>query len=395
MFKSSIYTLLVNAVVIGAVLSSSIGRAVAQDDDMRLHPPSPVPVPEQELAESIQRGVEHLLTTQRADGAWGGPQWTGGVDSDPVPGAFRSFDIAVTAMCLEALIDAPQNERVKAATQKAVAFLMQRTNKVKRAGPRDLPHVWSHCYCIQTFCKMYSREEDSEKREELAEVIRKHMLGLKRWESVHGGWFYYGSGMAKPINPSCSFVNGAVLVALKRAKDIGMEIDEKLLARALRSTRMMRKPDSSYLYTARIATDMRGAARPINRPSGSLGRSQVCNIALRLWEDELISDDVIRRWLDRLVSRHGWLDMGRKKPIPHESFAAVAGYFYYFGVYYGAVNIEVLPSDERSFYQHHLARLIIDRQETDGSWFDYPLYSYHKPYGTAFALLSLQRCKVD
>ena len=120
-----------------------------------------------------------------------------------------------------------------------------------------------------------------------------------------------------------------------------------------------------------------------------------CNIALRLWEDELITDDVIRRWLDRLVSRHGWLDMGRKKPIPHESFAAVAGYFYYFGVYYGAVNIEVLPSDERSFYQHHIARLIIDRQETDGSWFDYPLYSYHKPYGTAFALLSLQRCKVD
>ena len=139
---------------------------------------------------------------------------------------------------------------------------------------------------------------------------------------------------------------------------------------------------------------MRGAAREINRPAGSLGRSQACNIALRLWEDENITDDVIRVWLDRLISRHGWLDMGRKKPIPHESFAAVAGYFYYFGVYYGSVNIEVLPQPDRAFYQHHIARLIIDRQEKDGSWFDYPLYSYHKPYGTAFALLTLQRCRV-
>jgi len=32
-------------------------------------------------------------------------------------------------------------------------------------------------------------------------------------------------------------------------------------------------------------------------------------------------------------------------------------------------------------------------QEQDGSWWDYPLYSYHKPYGTAFALMALTRCR--
>ena len=86
--------------------------------------------------------------------------------------------------------------------------------------------------------------------------------------------------------------------------------------------------------------------------------------------------------------------MGRKRPIPHESHAAVAGYFYYFGMYYAALCIEAMPPSEQAFYQHHLAKLLIDRQEKDGSWFDYPLYSYHKPYGTAFAILSLQRCQV-
>lgn len=360
----------------------------------KLQPSIPKPVSPGELEASIQKGARYLLDSQRKDGAWGGPQWTGGVDSDPVPGSFRSFDIAVCAMCLEALMDVEETDEIKAASEKAYRFLIARTNKVQRAGAGDLPHIWAHCYCIQTFSKMYARTENEAKRKELADAIRVHMKRLDRWQSINGGWFYYGSGMSKPIGPSCSFLNSAVLVALARARDVGIDCDEKMLQQALRATKLMRKPDGSFLYTARIPSDMSGAAREINRTAGSLGRSQAGNIALRLWEDENITDDVVRVWLNRLVTRHGWLDMGRKKQIPHESHAAVAGYFYYFGVYYGTVCMEVLPKDEQSFYQHHLAKLIIERQEKDGSWFDYPLYSYHKPYGTAFAVLGLQRCRV-
>jgi hypothetical protein len=32
-------------------------------------------------------------------------------------------------------------------------------------------------------------------------------------------------------------------------------------------------------------------------------------------------------------------------------------------------------------------------QEKDGSWWDYPLYNYHRPYGTSFALMSLRCCR--
>ncbi len=139
--------------------------------------------------------------------------------------------------------------------------------------------------------------------------------------------------------------------------------------------------------------DKAGAKAPINRPSGSLGRSQACNLALRLWGDKRITDDVLKEWLDRLITRNGWLDMGRKRPIPHESFAQVAGYFFYFGHYYAALCIEQLPEGDRPLYQDQLGRLLSRLQEPDGSWFDYPLYSYHKPYGTAFALLALECCK--
>jgi hypothetical protein len=170
-------------------------------------------------------------------------------------------------------------------------------------------------------------------------------------------------------------------------------MDDRVLKRAIKATADQRKPDSSYLYSMSSPLEMGSAMVPINRPAGSLGRSQACNLAVRLWGDSRISDTVLKEWLDRLVTRNGWLDMGRKKPIPHESFAQVVGYFFYFGHYYGALCIGQLPESERPRYQDQLARLLVRLQESDGSWFDYPLYSYHKPYGTAFAILSLECCR--
>ena len=35
----------------------------------------------------------------------------------------------------------------------------------------------------------------------------------------------------------------------------------------------------------------------------------------------------------------------------------------------------------------------IDIQDADGSWWDYPLYNYHQQYGTAYAIMSLHRCR--
>lgn len=349
-----------------------------------------------QLDSTFVKGIDFLISSQRGDGGWGGPQWTGGVDSDPVPGAFRSFDIAVTAMCLEALFaDTRGGRAVEAARLRALQFLLDRTGTIKRAGPRDLPNVWAHCYSIQTFSHLHQLSASEADKSNLASAIHIHMKGLERWQSIHGGWFYYGSGMSQPINPSCSFVNAAVLVALARAKEIGVVADRRMVTRAIEATKMMRKPDSSFMYTMRVPTDKTRAMALINRPCGSLGRSQAGNVALRLWGDQQITDEVLKTWLDRLITRHGWLDMGRKRPIPHESHAAVAGYFYYFGMYYGGLCISQLPDGQRRLYQQNLADLIIKRQEQDGSWFDYPLYSYHKPYGTAFALLTLTRCKPE
>ena len=171
---------------------------------------------------------------------------------------------------------------------------------------------------------------------------------------------------------------------------MGIEIPQKIVDRAVASIKRQQKPDFTYLYGEYLKdSPMMG----INRPGGSLGRSQVCNLGLRLWEgDEQITDNVIKAWLYRLYLRNGWLDIGRKRPIPHEAWMQVAGYFYYYGHYYAGLCIDQLQPEDRAEYRAMLSKILIQHQEPDGCWWDYTLFKYHKEYGTAFALMSMQRC---
>ncbi len=362
--------------------------------DSRLRPNPVSPLPASELNAAIERGAGYLCRTQNRDGSWGSPRWTGGVDRDPVPGAFLSFGTATTAVCLEALLAVPDSPPITNAQARAEAFLLANLPRLRRADPYNLPNVWGHAYGIQVLAVLARREPaGSARRCRLEQYIREQIKALEHFETVSGGWFYYASGLQRPLAPSASFVNAAVLVALDRARPLGITMNERILTRAVRATADQRKPNSSYLYSLSSPLDKAAAKAPINRPAGSLGRSQACNLALRLWGDKRITDAVLKEWLDRLITRNGWLDMGRKRPIPHESFAQVAGYFFYFGHYYAALCIGQLPEADRPPYQDQLGRILVRIQESDGSWFDYPLYSYHKPYGTAFALLALECCR--
>ncbi len=226
----------------------------------------------------------------------------------------------------------------------------------------------------------------------IEQAIREQYERLTRYESAEGGWGYldFGAGTQRPNSYACSFVNATVLVAFHEAKEIGIPPPKKLVRRGVEGIVQQRNPDFSYLYGLYLRY------RPsmlINRPGGSLGRSQACNVALRMWGDTAVTDAVLTEWLDRLIVRNGWLDMGRKRPIPHESHFMVAGYFYYYGHYYATLCVDQLPLSARPFYQDHLARILLSHQERDGSWWDYPLYNYHQQYGTAFALLSLEHSR--
>lgn len=346
----------------------------------------------EDILASIDRGIDFLLQSQNKDGSWGQPTRTKDLNIyAPVPGAHHAFRTAVTALCVSSLCEQESRRSdVTQALDRGQEWLIANLPQLRRATGDAIYNVWGHGYSISAMVALYQRTENEQLRNQLAELIQMQFDRLSDYESVDGGWGYYDFDVKarRPAASSTSFVNATVLVALHHAASIGLQPPESLVRRAVAATLRQRKSDFTYLYGEYLKYQ---PALGINRPGGSLGRSQACNIALRYWGDSAVSDAVLTEWLDRLILRHGWLDMGRKRPIPHEAWMQVAGYFFYYGHYYAALCLQQLSQEEKSRLAPQLAALLVERQETDGSWWDYPLYNYHPPYGTAFVLMSLQR----
>jgi len=358
--------------------------------------PEPVETPAAgKIDAALARGIEFLLARQEPNGSWGSPRRTKGLNIyAPVPGAHQAFRAAVTSLCVAALIETGGDDpRVAGALDRAEEWMLEHVPKVRRANSAAIYNNWAHPYAVQALVRMHWRREGHpERQERIRQLIEQQIDMIGRYECVGGGWCYYDfrHGTQRPGSRSASFVTSTVLVALADARDLGVDVPRRLVERGMESIRRQRKPDFSYLYGGGLWI---APMHSINRPGGSLGRSQACNVAMRLWGDEAVTDKVLSAWLDRLFARNLWLDLGRKRPIPHESWFAVAGYFFYYGHYYAALCIEQLPASERGFYQDHLATVLLRLQEKDGSWWDYPFYDYHQQYGTAFALMTLGRCR--
>jgi hypothetical protein len=358
-----------------------------------IKPPKPA-----EITSAIERGVKFLLADQRPDGSWGSAEKTKGLNIyAPPPGAHDAFRTAVTSLVVSALIDAEpkiaesDRARVTKAVDRGAEWLDKNLHELRRATPDALYNVWGHAYSIEALVKLHDRAAgNAELEKKWKDHAQRQADMLARYSYVGGGWSYYDmeAGTQIPGDAAFSFCTATGLIALKKGESIGVAFPERLAKKAITSILRQQRPDFSYNYGEYTRLD----PRYHERPGASLGRSQACNLALRLYGDERITNDVLTNWLDRLYARNGWLSMGRKRPIPHESHLSVAGYYYYYGHWYAAQCIEQLPEAERPYFQDHLAHIILPLQERNGCWWDYPFYNYHQQYGTAMAVMTLVRC---
>jgi hypothetical protein len=363
--------------------------------------PGPITPPKpEEISAAIDRGIKFLLADQRPDGSWGSPERTKGLNIyAPPPGAHDAIHAAVTSLVVMALIEAQpklaqqQQADVTKAIDRGSVWLDAHVRKVRRANGEALYNVWGHAYAIQALVQLHHRAKgDPARQAKFKELAQSQADMLARYSFVGGGWSYYDflAQTETPSDAAFSFTTATALIALKQAESIGVTFPERLTKKAIASIIRQQKPDFSYAYGEYLRMM---PMHPINRPGGSLGRSQACNLALRMYGDKRITDEVLKTWLNRLYARNGWLSIGRKRPIPHESFFFVAGYFYYYGHWHAALCIDLLPAAERPYFQDHLAHILLPLQEKDGSWWDYPFYNYHQQYGTAMAVMTLVRCQ--
>lgn len=346
------------------------------------------------ISQSIDLGVKYLLENQNPDGSWGSAGRTKDLNIyAPGPGAHLAFKTATTALDLLALASLPEKpQNVKDAILKSTAYLIENHQLVKRVDGRWVGNIWSHTYIVKAFLKLRNFDFMSAKKSAIDEVIKYQIKQLKVYQYLDGGWGYYDFAHQTdvPSGSSTSFLIASCLIVLKDAEVQGFEIDKKMISRAISQLKVQRRPDGNFLYSHDFKYYK---GRAINRVQGSLGRVHGCMRALHDWKDPVADNSDFDMWLGKLIKLNGWLDIVRKRPVPHEGWYQIAGYFYYYGHYYAAENLQLCKN--KKVLAKELADILISKQEKSGAWFDFPLYDYGHYYGTAYALLSLISCQAQ
>jgi len=346
---------------------------------------------------AMKRGVNFLITHQNPNGSWGGATHTKGLNIyAPLPGAHHAYRAGSTGLALSGLIDTkdPRPE-TQAAIHKASAWCAESLPELRRADLTTTYNIWGHAYGLRALTRIYQIEQAPDQKQQWKNLAQEQVDLANRYVDVNGGWGYLDLfdevATRKPSGLPTSFTTATMLLAMAEARDaMGVKLNDSATAGAIKSIQMQRSPDYTYAYSFPHRMRPRSA---INRPAGSLSRSQACNACLRVWGDEAISDAVLRDWADRFLAREGFLSITRKRPVPHEGPFQIAGYFYYYGIYYFTQAASHLPKAEQAKYATQLAATILPLQEKDGSWWDFPIYNYHQAYGTGYALMSLAWCR--
>lgn len=342
------------------------------------------------VAEAIASGVDYLVRTQNKDGTFG--TFTVGRDYEimaSVPGSLDAFRAATAALCWMALDDCGMpSPASKAAAQKTLTWLADH-GRVKRANGVEMYNIWAMCYGLRAMSQALREGGKGVPPAQLRRQAEMLVEALQLYLTPDGGVTYYDfdAQSSPPSDSSMSFSTATMLIALDEAKRAGIEVPDKLVQRAVKSVQRCRKADGSYLYGfyLRYQPNM-----GVNQPKGSSLRTQSCNLALELWNGGVTEQDMLAG-LRMLEQQHRFAIAGVRRPIPHESWYQVSGYFYLYGHMYAAMVLQRVPEAERAHFAEVIASQTLKCRDPDGSFWDYPLYGYGKAYGTGYALMTLAR----
>jgi hypothetical protein len=369
-----------------------VGCASTTSDRKPLSDSTAEPIRARPIDKAIDEGIVFLIKSQNADGSWGtGLQTRGTEIYSMVPGSHDAYRVGTSGLATMALGESiragRKAPRLEAAYKRGLDYLVKHGEARRDNGPL-LYNTWAHIYALQALAIELQYKPTSA----LRKAAEFQLDQLERYATYQGGWNYYDfeAHTQQPSLAPTSFQTAAGLVALDEARKAGIEVPRRMIDLAIARVEETRLPDGSYLY----GSDYKYIPRiPANKFNGSIGRQQSNNFALWLMDSKKVGQQQAVEGLKAFFEDHDWIEMGRKRPFPHEAWYQTSGYYYYFGHYYAGRIVERLPMPQRAEAQAKLSTFILPLQESDGSWWDYAMWDYHKPYGTAYAVMTLLRCK--
>ena len=339
----------------------------------------------------IDLSIDFLVRTQNSDGSWGSSSCETTMEMAFSIETHYAWGVAAHGLATMALLGAEETPAVRAALDRAVRWLCN-CRMTMRGSNWDNDAVWGWLYGTvgMTAIALDQRFQTDPWREPVASRGKEFAGWLAKNQEPLGGFGYYDDPpYTRRPKWGTSFSTASVVPALGTAAKLGWLPDAATQERAVTYVRRCRLPTGAYEYDLNPVPRMNGGEH-INDVKGSLGRIQVGNWALRIAGDPGITDAVIEKGLEQFFEHHRFLAIARMRPIPHEAYYMNAGYFFYFGHYYCALAIELLPAAGRERFRRQLRDKLLETQRADGTYCDFLGSSYMVTASTAFATLALQ-----
>lgn len=232
-------------IVLAAILGSG-AFATAQE---RSYPPGV----DQEIDESIRRGLEWLARTQANDGSWRNN------------GGYGSYPAGMTGLAGMALIGSGSTAtrgKYWNNVRKSVDFLIR--NSDPGSGVISVPQeegrsMYGHGFATLYLASVYGMEEDVEKQKKLKKVLDKAVGLIASAQSSAGGWIY---------TPDSNGDEGSVTVtqvqALRACRMGGIVVDKKCIDKAVNYIKRCQTSDGGIRYSLNSG----GGSRPAITAAG-------------------------------------------------------------------------------------------------------------------------------
>lgn len=324
-----------------AVLTLIPAAAFAQEDE-----PRPDGVTE-EIAKSIDRGLQYLVRSQNRDGSWRSA------------GNYGNYPTAMTALAGMALLasgSTPTRGRHWLAVRRAAEFLLRaaQPDGVITAPAEEGRSMYGHGFSTMFLAEVYGMEEDKPRQDALRRVLTNAVQLTSRSQSRAGGWLY---------TPESNGDEGSVTItqiqALRACRNAGITVPPKVIQDAVAYIKNSANPDGGIRYRA----GMGGEGRP---PLAAAAVAVLYNAG---------------RYDDPLAEKSLAFAM-RTLPINGSG----NGHHYYSQLYLAQALYQRGGKDWDDYYAK-MSQWLLSQQKSDGSWVG---DSVGPTYGTAIALTILQ-----
>jgi len=351
-------------------------------------------VPERMDAEPARRALERalawIIAGQHPDGTWGVFVPTDLLELDFASESYYDWNLASNFLVLLALMECEETPERRAALERGMRAACEKRMTL-RGDDWDNDQMWTALYATVSLTR--AAEDERLRSEPLRSLIhergRQYAEVLGRFQVIEGGWGYYDNPpFTHRPKSATSFSTACVVPALAKALELGWIEDPSLVQRAIRYVDRCRLPNGAYQYHLDPIASLQGGEH-YNEVQGSLGRIQVCNWALATVGVGKITTDLLREGLNHFFEEHRFFDAARLRPVPHEAYFSNAGYYYFFGHYYAALVINLLPFAEREDLHARLRTHLVKAMRADGSCTDFLGAQYDVLASTAFLALAL------